>query len=119
MNGLEVTDVKVWPIPKEKLRENSKIRANAQITFNDSLFVKAKIWVGKEGLWVGSEGQRAEVVDRENPQGPKVQKWFDAWKATSPELQQKVTEVVIKKYNEVTGNTSATNTDLAPDDIPF
>ena len=28
MNGLEVTDVKVWPIPKEKLRENSKIRAN-------------------------------------------------------------------------------------------
>jgi len=121
MNGLEITDVKVWPIAQEKLRPNSKIRANCQVTLNDAMFVKAKLWLGNDGLWVGSEGQRVEVQDKDNPQGPKVQKWFDAWKATDPALQQKLTEAVITKYNEVTGNKSASNNPNtgAAESIPF
>jgi DNA-binding cell septation regulator SpoVG len=121
MNGLEITDVKVWPISAEKLRPNSKIRANCQVTINDAMYVKAKLWLGNDGLWVGSEGQRVEVADKDNPSGPKVQKWFDAWKATDASLQQKLTEAVIKKYNEVTGNQAAkTNSNPnASEAIPF
>jgi DNA-binding cell septation regulator SpoVG len=107
MNQLEITEVKVWPIDSSKLHPDSKIRANCQITINDSLSVKAKVWFGKDGLWVGSEGQKVEVADRDNPSGPKVQKWFDAWKATSPDFQQLLTQAVLTKYNEVTGNTAA------------
>jgi DNA-binding cell septation regulator SpoVG len=121
MNGLEITDVKVWPIDQAKLKPNSKIRANCQVTLNDAMFVKAKLWLGNDGLWVGSEGQRVEVQDKDNPQGPKVQKWFDAWKATDATLQQKLTQAVIQKYNEVTGNKAATpsNTDASSESIPF
>ena len=115
MNGLEITDVKVWPIAQEKLRPGSKIRANCQITLNDAMFVKAKLWYGQNGLWVGSEGQRVEVADKENP-GQKVQKWFDAWAVTNDDLKQSLTEAVIQKYNELTGNQTTGN---SSEDIPF
>ena len=118
MNGLEVTDVRVWPIAKEKLKAGSKIRANCQITFNDCMYVKAKLWLGNDGLWVGSEGQYGKSKNKET--GEIEDKWFDSWRTTNPELQQKLTEVVVKKYNEVTGNTTASSSvKKQKDDIPF
>ncbi len=118
MNGLEVTDVRVWPIAKEKLKPGSKIRANCQIELNECMYVKAKLWLGNDGLWVGAEGQYGKAKNKET--GEVEDKWFDSWRTTKPELQQKLTEVVVKKYNEVTGNTSGTNVQTNPnDDIPF
>ena len=118
MNGLEVTNVKVWPIAKEKLKPGSKIRANCQVEFNDCMYVKAKLWLGNDGLWVGAEGQYGKAKNKET--GEVEDKWFDSWRTTKPELQQKLTEVVVKKYNEVTGNTAGANVQTQKDDdIPF
>jgi len=118
MNGLEVTEVKVWPIDQAKLKPNSTIRANCQIVLNDCLSVKAKLRNGKNGLWVGAEGQYGKARNKET--GQMEDKWFDAWRPISDEFKQKLAEAVISKYNEMTGNAPASNkSPELTDNIPF
>jgi DNA-binding cell septation regulator SpoVG len=101
MNELQITDVKIYPISGSK-----KILANGNITFNGCLTAKVKIWNGSQGLWVGMEGQYAEVKNKET--GVTEKKWFDAWWANK-ELKQQLTEAVLNKYSEITGNAPTSN----------
>ena len=101
MNGLQITDVKIYPISASK-----KILANGNITFNGCLTAKVKIWNGSQGLWVGMEGQYAEVKNKET--GTPEKKWFDAW-WVNKEFKQKLTDTVLGEYNKITGNAPASN----------
>ena len=102
MNGFEVTGVDVWPLKNPKPGTN--LKANCRVTFNDALCLNCKLWNGKNGLFVGSDGRFGEKVNPETGKKP----FYAAWVMKNPELQQMVNQAVINEFNKTTGNHTAT-----------
>jgi len=98
---LEVTEVQVWPLKNPK--PGSKLKANCRITYNDSVHLNGKLWNGKNGLFVGADGRFGE---KKNEEGGTEQVFYPSWVIKDADFQTKVTQMVIEKYNSVTGNTT-------------
>ena len=107
MNKLEVTDIRLFPISG-----SDKILANGTVTYNDSIVVRVKVWNGSQGRepWVGYEGQRADIKNKET--GEMEKKWFDAWFFKDKEAKQNLlTEPVLSAYyKRVNGNNASSQT---------
>ena len=128
MSSLEITDVKVWPLRNTK---SAKLKANCRVTFNDSITLNGKLWNGKNGLFVGADGNFGE---KKNENGQIEQVYYSAWSINREEqvLQNTVKEAVIKMYDRIISNnnsdedrnqnqnqTSNQPSNLMSNDVPF
>ena len=121
MNGLEVTEVQVWPIRNPK--PGSKLKANCRVTFNNVLTVNGKLWDGRNGFFVGADGQYG---DKKTEDGSVEKVFYSAWsvKRESQEIQEQMKSAVMKEYDKVTGNSSSSSINHQPEnsqrqDLPF
>jgi len=106
MSSLEVTDVKVWPL--RNLKPGSKLKANCRVTLNNSISINGKLWDGRNGLFVGADGNSGE---KKNDQGQTEKVYYPAWSISREEevLQESVKQAVIKAYDKAVGGTSDSN----------
>ena len=98
MNGLEITEIKVWPLRNPK--PGTKLKANCRITFNGCLSINGKLWNGRNGLFVGADGKYG---DKRQEDGSTEQVYYPAWMLMK-EHQSELSAAVIAEYNKVTGN---------------
>ncbi len=88
INGLEITDIKVFPLKNKK--EGSNLEAFAKIVLNDAFVVSGiRIVNGSNGLFLGF------------PQDYKQEekKGYDICFPTTAELRTYITEAVISAFN--------------------
>ena len=120
MNGLEITDIKVWPLKNAK--EGTNLRANVSVTYNDSVSVNGKLWNSRNGLFFGADGRWGDKINPETNKKP----FYAAWVCKDEEMKNKVQQLVIDKFNQEVGNqpqsSGAVDNFAAsknPEDIPF
>ena len=103
MNGLQITDVQVWPLKNPK--PGTKLKANCRVTFNDVLTVNGKLWDGRNGFFVGAYGQYG---DKKTEDGSVEKVFYSAWsvKRESQEIQEQMKAAVLQEYNKHTGGSS-------------
>ena len=125
MSSLEITDVKVWPLRNTK---SAKLKASCRITFNNSITLHGNLWDGKNGLFVGADGNYG---DKKNENGQVEQIFYSAWSINREQrdLENAVKEAVINTYNNINNDESGHSSNqiqtsnqvnkLTSNDVPF
>jgi DNA-binding cell septation regulator SpoVG len=111
MNGLKITEIKIWPLRNPK--PGTKLKANCRVTFNDCLSINGKLWNGKNGFFVGADGKYG---DKKLEDGTTEQVYYPSWMMMK-EHQQEFSSAVIQEYNKITGtvpNNPTNYTDHSP-----
>ena len=114
LGALMISDVKVWPLK----RNNAKVKANASFTIDNKFRIRCTIFQGQKGLYVGLPGKYGDKIDEET--GKKV--WYEDVTCINREARQELTQKVIDKFNEETGNVMSQGSAPGPenqDNIPW
>ena len=106
MSELKITEVQVWPLRNPK--PGTKLKAYCRVTFNDVLTVNGKLWDGRNGYFVGADGQYG---DKKTENGDVEKVFYSAWsiKRESQEIQEQMKTAVMQEYNKHTGGSTASS----------
>ena len=102
MNGLEITEIKMWPLRNPK--PGTKLKANCRVTFNNCISINGKVWDSRNGLFFGADGKYGEKKD---DNGKAI--FYPSWLVKEKEDQQKISQAVVQEYEKVTGQASMGN----------
>ena len=92
INGIEITDVIIFPI--KKVIKDSNVRAFAKVIMNDNFIINGiRVFEGKNGHFINFPKEYKNERDK---------KGYEVCFPVTSELRYYITEEVLKQYKKVT-----------------